>query len=137
MICKFPRAPAPTVLANVVAIATLLSGCTQQSVAQSADTFKARILESACSGSANTDQATRDFAQQTCSAYLRGLTDGLFAHKQFAGSDCLPTDQPVSIAEATSELHIFLQEHPELADNSAGLVATAAIMGAHPCSVRQ
>lgn len=129
-----------TAFAALFVVAMFISGCTQQSVAQSADTMKASLLDAACYESSSADQATQEFAKQTCSAYMRGLTDGLFLQNSFSKSGhsgCLPTDHPVSVAQATSELHAYLKEHPGLGNNSAGLVATAAIMDAHRCSVQE
>jgi hypothetical protein len=69
--------------------------------------------------------------------YFRGLTDGLFLMKSFAEkgkAGCLPTDAPVSNAEAKGDFALFFRDHPEARENSAGLVASFAIMRAHPCA---
>lgn len=137
---KVSRTIVATALAFLVAISTLVSGCTKESGAQSSDTFKAGLLDGACNAPEGTDRATKDFAQQTCSSYLRGLTDGLFLFKSFSDSGragCLPSDAPISVADAEKELRDYLREHPARADNSAGIVATDAIMSAHPCLPQQ
>jgi hypothetical protein len=100
------------------------------------DTFKAEYLHTACNPPPGADQATRDSFQMTCDAYLRGLTDGLFLMKQFhdkGGAGCLPENTPISIVEAKADFELFLSEHPEASQNSAGIVVGFGIMRAHPC----
>jgi hypothetical protein len=99
------------------------------------DTFKAKHLDLACSFQ-GTDRAAKDYAEQTCQSYLRGLTDGLFLMKAFEGANragCLPSDSPISNDEARRDFEAYLRQHPESAENSAGLVVAFAIMAAHPC----
>jgi hypothetical protein len=101
------------------------------------DDFKAALLEMACnSSSTSVDQAMREFAEQTCVIYLRGLTDGLFLMRAFTDkgkAGCLPKDSPISNGEARTDFELFFRAHPELAQQSASLVAAFGIVQAHPC----
>jgi hypothetical protein len=124
----------PHIFAATVLAALFANAAGAQEVSN--DTFKAADLALACNLPAVNDQAARDFAEQTCHAYLRGITDGLFLMRMFAAAGkagCLPLDTPISNSEARAEFNVFLLAHPDMAQNSAGLVAAAAIIQAHPC----
>ena len=100
----------------------------------SADSLKAIMLYSACTHPPGETREAHEFAEQTCVAYMRGLTDGLFMMQVFAEKHrptCLPSNGPVSNAEARSIFESWLKTHPELTNNSAGLVASYAIMDAY------
>jgi hypothetical protein len=107
--------------------------------AASEDGIKAELLRTACSPPNDTEQGARDLLAKLCQTYLQGLTDGLFLMKGFidnGNAGCLPADRPISLAEAQTDFELFLRDHPELAQNSAGLVAAAGIMRAYPCPAR-
>lgn len=115
--------------------------CTQQAHAQiggpSNDVFKAEALHAVCNAPSSTAKADKDLADGMCESYFRGLTDGLFLMKaslDHGDAGCLPSESPISEAEAKGDFELFLRDHPDAAKNSAGLVATFAIMRAHPCS---
>jgi len=100
------------------------------------DSFKAYALYSACTHPPSEKPEDHEFAEQTCSTYMRGLTDGLFVMQSFAANKrrtCLPTDTAISNAEARRIFESWLRAHPEAATNSAGMVATFAIVSAYPC----
>jgi hypothetical protein len=107
--------------------------------AASDDGIKAELLRTACSPPNGAEQAARDLFAKLCQTYLQGLTDGLFLMRGFienGNAGCLPADRPISLAEAQADFEVFLRDHPELAQNSAGLVAAAGIMRAYPCPAR-
>lgn len=100
------------------------------------DTLKADMLYSVCNPPAGIDKATLDSYSDLCEIYFRGLTDGLFMMRSFidnGNGGCLPTDTPISNAEAKGDFELFLRDHPEAAKNSAAAIASIAIMRAHPC----
>lgn len=128
---------APLSIAAMLAATAL---CTQQSVAQvggpSNDFFKAEMLDSVCNPPTSAAKADKESAAEVCGLYFRGLTDGLFLMKtslDHGDAGCLPSESPISEAEARGDFELFLRDHPEAAKNAAGLVATFAIMRAHPC----
>ncbi|MGA7675852.1 MAG: Rap1a/Tai family immunity protein [Rhizomicrobium sp.] len=124
-------------LASVVALAALsVFSASAQVGGPSNDILKADILYTACNPPSDTNQSVRDTAALTCELYFRGLTDGLFLMKAFVGKSnagCLPTDTPISTAEAEGDFALFLRDHPEARENSAAIVAGFGIMRAHPC----
>ena len=100
------------------------------------DAMKAATLYSACTHPPTETPEVHEFAEQTCSAYLRGLTDGLFMMQVFAEKrhpTCLPSNTPVSVLDARRIFGDWLKMHPEAANDSAGLVAAHAIVEAYPC----
>jgi hypothetical protein len=125
---------------SIALVFGLTGGASAHAFGPSADTFKASTLHSVCNPpSSGVDQADLMLATDICQMYLRGLTDGLFLDKSFADArngGCLPTDSPVSIAEAKGEFEAYLAANPNLAENSAGLVAAFGIMVGHPCPAK-
>ena len=106
-----------------------------QSGGPSNDSFKAKDLYVACNLPPD-PKSPDDTAELICDSFIRGLTDGLFMMKSFTDAQkagCLPSDGALSIAEARAEFEAFFLKHQDMADNSAGLVAVAGIMLAHPC----
>ena len=101
------------------------------------DSLTAVALYSACTHSPGETREAHEFAEQTCSAYIRGLTDGLFMMQVFAEKHlptCLPGDTPVPSAKARLIFENWLKAHPQAAKNSAALVAGYAIVSAYPCN---
>lgn len=125
------------VLAGAVTLAALsMFSASAQVGGPSNDILKADILYTACNPPSDTKQSVRDTAALTCELYFRGLTDGLFLMKAFVdkgNAGCLPTDTPISNAEAEGDFSLFLRDHPEARENSAAIVAVFGIMRAHPC----
>jgi len=122
-------------LIAVVLVVAIANPAIAQIGGDSNDTFKAIVLYHACNPPVGADKATRDFAEQTCQVYFRGLTDGLFMMTTNLGkTGCLPAESPISNAEARHQFESFFKEHPEAAQNSAAIVASYAIMKAHPCA---
>jgi hypothetical protein len=100
------------------------------------DSLTAVMLYSACTHPSGETPEAHEFAEQTCSAYIRGLTDGLFMMQVFSERQqrtCLPSDAPIGNADARRIFDAWLKAHPEAAANSAGLVATYAIVSAYQC----
>jgi Ssp1 endopeptidase immunity protein Rap1a len=100
------------------------------------DTFRASTLYAACTHSVKGTQQDNEFVEQSCVAYLRGLTDGLFIMQSLANQGtrtCMPTDEAIGVPEARAVFEAWLQGHPSSAANSAGLVAAFAIVNAHKC----
>lgn len=128
-------------LLHITAICMTTILCTPHALAQvggpSNDTFKAEALHTVCNSPSTAAKADKDLADGICESYFRGLTDGLFLMKtalNHGDAACLPTESPISASEAKGDFELFLRDRPDTAKNSAGLVATFAIMRAHPCS---
>jgi hypothetical protein len=128
-------------LFEVFSLASAISVLSCSAMAQvggpSHDTFKAQDLYLACTAPNADGKSADGFSFDAfCNAYIRGLTDGLFLRKAFADGGkgkCLPADTPIPNGEARADFIAFVSAHPEALKNSAGVVATAAIIAAHPC----
>jgi hypothetical protein len=102
------------------------------------DSFAAGSLYAACTHSAK-DAVTKqdhDTLEQICTLYLRGVTDALFVTQSIHNRGiptCLPADQAVSVQDARVSFEAYLTKRPQDASNSAGLIATMAIVTAHAC----
>jgi hypothetical protein len=106
--------------------------------AQSSDTFTASALYAACTHSvkdANTPK-DKEYLEQLCTTYLRGLTDGLFVMQSLAGKGtrtCLPLNEAIGVQEARMVFESWLRSHPNAVSNSAGLVAAMSLVYSHNC----
>ncbi|SRR6266446_2636828 len=70
----------------------------------------------------------------SCSAYIRGLIDGLFLADHMAGSGvryCPPENLELEQALLVVQKH--LNEHPEQLNRNAGPLAALALYSAFPC----
>jgi hypothetical protein len=102
------------------------------------DSFVAASLYSGCTHSVKDarTKADQDFLEQTCTTYLRGLTDALFVMQSLQSrgtKTCLPTDAAITIVEARSVFQAYLANHPKDVGNSAGLIAAMSLVAAHKC----
>ena len=125
---------------NLAVVVAILCSPIRTAIAQpvSQDTFVASALYSTCTHSVKDAKTKQDdeFLEQTCTTYLRGLTDALFIMQLLAErgtKTCLPTNEAIGIPEARGVFQTYLQDHPESAANSAGLVASMALVAAHKC----
>lgn len=78
-----------------------------------------------------------DAAEGTCNSYFLGLTDGMYLMQELTDihrSPCMPTEVAIRISDARRLFETYLRSHPQLATNSAGLVAGTAIATAFQCS---
>jgi hypothetical protein len=100
------------------------------------DSFPARTLAAACQPAAGMEVNAKAAADQLCTSYLRGLTEGFYVMQIVAGGrqTCLPRTDPISIADARRQFLDYLDENPDIADHSAGLAVILGILKAHPCS---
>jgi hypothetical protein len=100
------------------------------------DTFPAKTLAAACQPPAAMETNAKAAADQLCTNYLQGLTEGLYVMMVVAGgrSTCLPRTDAISVPDARREFLDYLNENPEVADHSAGLAVILGILKAHPCS---
>lgn len=122
---------------GIVLIGASCLAYAQNHIPLSNDSFTAAKLNMACFPAHGQPNNVREFAEQTCNAYVRGLADGFFLMQSLAErhqTTCVPIDTPVSNIEAITLLHARLQAHPEEGANSAALVAGFAIIKAHACS---
>jgi hypothetical protein len=106
---------------------------------QSHDTFVAASLYAACTHSVKDANTAKDheYLEESCTTYLRGLTDGLWIMQSLANDKtrtCLPVEEPIGVQEARVTFETWLQGHPGAARNSAGLVAAMSLIYAHKCS---
>ena len=94
------------------------------------------MLYSACTHPPGETREAHEFAEQTCVAYMRGFTDGLFMMQVFAEKHglraCLATGQSAT-QKPEASFKSWLKTHPKSTNNSAGLVASYAIMDAYRC----
>jgi hypothetical protein len=102
------------------------------------DTFTASSLYAACTHTVRDANTPKDheFLEQVCTTYFRGLTDGLFVMQSLASNGtrtCMPSNNAISIQEARVIFEGWLQSHPNVASNSAGLVAAMSLVYAHKC----
>jgi len=77
-----------------------------------------------------------EFVEQSCVAYLRGLTDGMFVMQSLINQGtrtCLPTNWSIGVPEARAVFETWVRTHPNAIDDSAGLVAAMALVQAHKC----
>jgi hypothetical protein len=104
----------------------------------STDTFKASSLDFACTrGGREGSPHDREIAEQTCIAYLRGLSDGLFVMQLVASRGkrvCLPNETPVPILDTRRIFQQYLTNHPKEAVNSATVVVSFALFEAYKCN---
>jgi hypothetical protein len=100
------------------------------------DSFPAKTLAAACQPAPSLDQNAKAVADQMCTSYLRGLTEGFYVMGLIAGgrSTCLPRTDPITIADARRQFLDYLDENPDVADHSAGLAVILGILKAHPCA---
>jgi hypothetical protein len=100
------------------------------------DSLTAATLYTACAHPVKETPEVHEFAEQTCATYMRGLTDGLWMMRVLAEDHqptCLPANTPIAVGEARRMFEAWLRTHPETATNSAGLVATMAIVKSYNC----
>lgn len=98
--------------------------------------FTARSLISICEPIPNQSKADTQAASDACSAYILGLTDGMYMMQLFASSSktpCMPMDQAIDVTKARRIFSDYLTRHPQAADNSAGMVIAFAIAEGFPC----
>jgi hypothetical protein len=122
-----------------LAVALLSTMATSAFAGQpSTDAFKAAVLYTACTYSVpGTPDDGDKFIEQTCEAYLRGLTDALFFMQAAARKSiptCMPEQSSVTVTDARRIFVSWLDAHPDQAANSAGVVAAFAILNAYRCS---
>ena len=123
-------------LAIAAAVATICTSAIAQVGGPSNDTFKAKNLAAICSAPSGSSNAIIQQAEAACISYFRGLTDGLFIGKTFTDGGktrCMPTGTAISTDEAKQDFERYLEARPEAAENSAGVVASFAIISAHQC----
>lgn len=100
------------------------------------DDFTGAQLGAACAPPAGLDQNARTLAERTCTAFLRGLTQGLFLQGRVEDSGaaaCMPRDAPVSMADARGDVLDYLARNPAAADREASVAAVLAIVRAFSC----
>jgi hypothetical protein len=98
--------------------------------------FMAGQLKDTCQPAANLDAAAKAAAGKLCDSYLRGLADGLFMVGALDANHigvCLPNDGPLAVEDAKAAFLKYAAEHPDLLDQSAGLVGAFALVAASPC----
>ncbi|MGH6879036.1 MAG: Rap1a/Tai family immunity protein [Rhizomicrobium sp.] len=132
---QMPRFVILTLLAASASVCVDMAACEPVSN----DSFVASSLYAACTHSVSDakTKADQEYLEQTCTTYLRGLTDALFVMQSLQArgtATCLPTDQAISVQEARSVFETYLRDHPQVASNSAGLVAAMSLVAAHHCS---
>jgi len=124
-----------TFLAAIIAISKLVFA--QTTGAQPpADTFRASTLYAACTHAVKGTHQDNEFVEQSCVAYLRGLTDGMFVMQTLINQGtrtCLPTNWSIGVPEARAVFETWVRTHPNAIDDSAGLVAAMALVQAHKC----
>jgi hypothetical protein len=100
------------------------------------DSFTAKTLAAACQPPAGMEVNAKAAADQLCTSYLRGLTEGFYVMMIVAGgrSICLPRTDPISVADARQQFLDYLNANPDVADHSAGLAVILGVLKAHPCS---
>jgi hypothetical protein len=98
--------------------------------------FSAEQLHRVCSGTGASTQQERDAAETACGAYLLGLTDALFVMQSLADRGtrtCMPKEVAVGVPEARSLFENYFKSHPDVGQNSAGLVVGMAVVNAFKC----
>jgi hypothetical protein len=104
-----------------------------ESTAATKDTLTASELFSICTTEA---KQAHEFAEQTCVAYFRGMTDGMAVMQGLrdGGSPtCLPSGAPIDIPRARQIFTDWVRSHPEKGGSSAGLAAAFSIVWAYSC----
>jgi hypothetical protein len=107
-------------------------------VAQPRDSFTARALISFCEPLPNQPKADLQMSDLLCNTYVHGLTDVMFMMHALVDASmkpCMPKDQAIDLSEARHIFSAYLTKHPQLADNSAGVVMGWAIHDAFPCGI--
>jgi hypothetical protein len=81
-------------------------------------------------------QADHETADLMCTSYFRGLTDALYMSQVFASKGartCMPDSSPISVSDARDAFEKWLRAHPNALQNSAGLVASWAVLDQYKC----
>jgi uncharacterized protein YbjT (DUF2867 family) len=125
-------------LALAIPAGLALIACTEAGSGTSKDSFVAASLLASCTHSVSDARNQKDKGdlELVCATYFRGLTDAMFVMQALADHGtrtCLPQDEAVGIPEARAVFQTYVRDHPESASNSAGLVATMALVGVHKC----
>jgi hypothetical protein len=126
---------------RITALAALMLASADPTAAQiggtpTHDSLTAVALYSACTHPPGETSDVHEFAEQTCAAYMRGMTDGLWVSQTFREKgriSCFPTDTPIGNDDARRIFTTWLKNHPEAAKNSAAIIVAYALTAAYPC----
>jgi Rap1a immunity proteins len=107
-----------------------------QAATSSEEDFTGGQLGAACAAPAGQDKNAQALAENTCTSYLRGLTQGLFLQSRIEDSGaaaCMPKEGPIPVEDARSDVLDYLARNPAASDREAGVAAALAIVRAHSC----
>jgi hypothetical protein len=107
------------------AVAALIAGLAIQFAPNHANALSGAELYGYCLAKEGTQNVT-------CSAYIRGLLDGLTTREKHPTRYCTPEDG-IDVDQARLLVEKYLQDHQEKFHQPAGILASLALMEAFPC----